>query len=63
MICKNFDKDKDKCKYAEALIGTGEDPPTACGSDGFCSVNEEHGGDWDMADSEDCDMLNLKEDE
>jgi hypothetical protein len=65
MICNNFREAEGVCKYHEALIGTNEDHPSGCDEDdGSCIVDSpDFGGDWFMVDEEDCDMLDLVEED
>lgn len=62
MKCSNYEEEKRRCRYYEALHGTGEDPPTGMNSTGRCDVAEdmEDINDWLEAEPEDCDMLDLE---
>ncbi len=56
--CENYEDGK-RCRYYEALHGTGEEPPSGMDGDtGECLVIM--GIDsWIEADPDDCDMMDL----
>jgi hypothetical protein len=57
--CQYFEDGK--CRYYQALTGTGEDPPTGMDDDnGDCLAIQEQ-ETWDMVDGDDCDMINWNE--
>ncbi|MCK5219718.1 hypothetical protein KAR10_09350 [bacterium] len=58
MKCDNYEEgSSEKCRYFEALQGSGEDLPTGCDpSNGDCLVIQKY-TDWVWAEDEDCDML------
>ncbi len=56
--CSNMEDDK--CRYFEALIGTGEEPPSGMDtSNGDCLAREAVAS-WLDIDPQDCDMLDLE---
>ena len=62
MKCDNYEEDGD-CRYYQALIGTGEPPPSGMDSSGHCEVADDIADldDWFEAEPKDCDMLDLEE--
>lgn len=56
--CDNYE-DNGKCRYYEALYGTGEDLPSGCSVSGDCEVKDNIIDSWIEVEPEDCDMLDL----
>ncbi len=63
MICSNYDKEMEECKYHQALFGSLEESPTGMDEiSGDCKAMEQY-DDWIEMEPDDCDMLNLAEDD